>query len=181
MTAEAMKTLLSKTKLSFKICLQCLWKQILSVMLSLLADFTEAIAQCPGKCMWLLLWLSPTRWNVKHILFWTLGDSHVWWRDRDVQPWRLTPHTLLHNSTHPFFIPLLRIPFSKCVSSWMAVGGALGPWGYQVSFKKAVVRTGWEWSMTLFRLNCSQVKTVWPRSALPALEWPFLYSSKKSV
>lgn len=61
--------------------------------------------------------LSPTRWNVKHTLPQRFGDSRVWWQNRHVQPWRLTPHTLLHNTTHPFFIPLPRMPFFKCVSS----------------------------------------------------------------
>lgn len=121
-------------------------------------------------CVRLSLRLSPTRWNVTQTLPHTLGDSRAWWRDRDVQSWRLTPHTLLHNTTRPFLIPLPHIPLFKCVPSWTVQGGQLrGAWGYQVSFKKAVVRTGWKWRMTLFSLNCSLLKTAWPLSAL--LQW----------
>lgn len=134
----------------------------------------------PGPCMWLLLRLSPTRWNVKHTLLRTLGDSHVWRRDGDVQPWRLTPHTLLHNSTHPFFIPLPRIPFFKCVSSWMAMGGGhRGHGGIRCHFKKQLsgLTENGAWL-------CSLVKTASPHSALPAaqevclmesIKWPVLW------
>lgn len=62
-----------------------------------------------------------------------IGDSCVWWQDGDVQPWHLTPHTLLHNTTHPFLIPLPRMPLLKHVSSWIAAGGC---WGYQVFISK---------------------------------------------
>lgn len=83
-----------------------------------------------------------------------------------------------HSSiSHP---PLPRMPFLKCLSSSRmgvtVVGGEVG--GARVSgviLKKAVVRIGWKWSMTLFSWNCSVVKTAWPLCGLPAVKRPFLH------
>lgn len=177
MPAEVMKMWLSKTELSFKLCLQCLWKQIY-----------EVYQWCyPGSLYWDYSTMSR-KMNVTVTLTVTSQvecETHTvmntWRQSRVVTGQRCATlasdpsHTPPQQHSSIFHPPPTHTLLQVCLQL-NGGGGASGPWGYQVSFKKAVVRTGWKWSMTLFRLNCSLVKTVWPHSALPAPE--FLYSSK---
>lgn len=90
---------------------------------------------------------------------------------------RLTPHTLPH-TLHSFLIPLPYMPF-KYVSSRMVVRGRWGSEGIRCHFERKKGRKkeiGWKLYITLFSLNCTIVKAVWPLSALPAVERPFLSS-----
>lgn len=107
----------------------------------------------------------------------TVGDSHVSHATQASDPSH-TPSQL-----HSFLIPLPHMPF-KCVSSRMVVRGRWGSEAIRCHFERkkgSKKEIGWKLYITLFSLNCTMVKTVWPLSALPAVEQPFLSSPESYV
>lgn len=150
------------------------------------------IAQSVQKYASVRLWLSPTRWNVKCTPLqntWrqpVCGVGGTEMCNPGVWPPAIPPAPA-PPITHSYTTPLVHFSSPPPTHALLKVslqlqnggdGGGRGGWGRQgirCHLKKAVVRIGWKWSMTLFSWNCSVVKTAWPLCGLPAVKRPFLH------